>query len=222
MKKLVCLPIVFSLVACAGAPVHRGAVSDPGAATPRYHEAVQQRLAGDAQASFSSLIALAHDQPDTRAGRRARASLQGGPAGTSIAVIGILAAIAIPNFIRYQKRAKQAEAKVRLKALATVLEGYKAEKGRYCTSFAKCGTGPSESGNYVLFLSPAEFIGGGKAKDPSGLVSRAQQTLKQLGIKPQVRRSKFLIAAVGELGGDTLDVWTLDHQGELRNVQSGD
>ena len=35
-----------------------------------------------------------------------------------VAIIGILAAIAVPNFIRFQARSKQAEAKANLKALS--------------------------------------------------------------------------------------------------------
>jgi len=42
-----------------------------------------------------------------------------------VAIIGLLAAIAIPNFIRYQARSKQSEAKVNLRALFT------AERSRY-------------------------------------------------------------------------------------------
>ena len=36
-----------------------------------------------------------------------------------VAIIGILAAIAIPNFIKFQARSKQGEAKTNLKSLFT-------------------------------------------------------------------------------------------------------
>jgi len=42
-----------------------------------------------------------------------------------VAIIGILAAIAIPNFIKFQARSKQSEAKTNLKAIFT------GEKARY-------------------------------------------------------------------------------------------
>ena len=51
-----------------------------------------------------------------------------------VAIIGILAAIAIPNFLKFQARAKQSEAKTNLKAMFT------ASKSRYAEdSELKCG-----------------------------------------------------------------------------------
>ena len=44
-----------------------------------------------------------------------------------VAIIGILAAIAIPNFIAYQAKSKQAEAKVALGAIFTSAVAYQAE-----------------------------------------------------------------------------------------------
>jgi type IV pilus assembly protein PilA len=48
-----------------------------------------------------------------------------------VAIIGILAAIAIPNFIRFQARSKQAEAKTNMKAIFTGERAFYAEKDRY-------------------------------------------------------------------------------------------
>ena len=44
-----------------------------------------------------------------------------------VAIIGILAAIAIPNFIAYQAKSKQSEAKVSLGAIFTSAVAYQAE-----------------------------------------------------------------------------------------------
>ncbi len=44
-----------------------------------------------------------------------------------VAIIGILAAIAIPNFLRYQQKARQAEAKANLGAIFTAEASYHAE-----------------------------------------------------------------------------------------------
>ena len=51
-----------------------------------------------------------------------------------VAIIGILAAIAIPNFIRFQLKAKSSEGKVNLAAIRTAEEGYMAEYGNYVAS----------------------------------------------------------------------------------------
>ncbi|MCZ6570273.1 MAG: prepilin-type N-terminal cleavage/methylation domain-containing protein, partial [Deltaproteobacteria bacterium] len=48
-----------------------------------------------------------------------------------VAIIGILAAVAIPNFIRYQLRTRAGEGKINLAAIRTAEEAYLAEFGRY-------------------------------------------------------------------------------------------
>ena len=55
-----------------------------------------------------------------------------------VAIIGILAAIAIPNFVKFQCRSKQSEAKGNLKALYVAQESYRAEFDKYVTD---CGAG---------------------------------------------------------------------------------
>src|SRR6266403_3593243 len=48
-----------------------------------------------------------------------------------VAIIGILAAIAIPNFIKFQARSKQSEAKANLKAVFTAQKAFFQEKDRF-------------------------------------------------------------------------------------------
>jgi type IV pilus assembly protein PilA len=57
-------------------------------------------------------------------------------------VVGVLAAIAIPNFLRYQLRSKQAEAKVNLGAIRTSQMAFRTEVG----SFASADPAPSPEG----------------------------------------------------------------------------
>jgi type IV pilus assembly protein PilA len=54
-----------------------------------------------------------------------------------VAIIGILAAIAIPNFLMFQLRSKTGEAKTNLAAIRTAEEGYFAEFGRYVGAAAQ-------------------------------------------------------------------------------------
>ncbi len=56
-----------------------------------------------------------------------------------VAIIGILAAIAIPNFMAYQFRAKRAEAPTNLQAIKTSQESYRAEFNAYVT----CASSPA-------------------------------------------------------------------------------
>ena len=48
-----------------------------------------------------------------------------------VAIIGILAAIAIPNFMRFQLKSKTSEAKVNLSAIRVVEQSYNSEHGTY-------------------------------------------------------------------------------------------
>jgi type IV pilus assembly protein PilA len=48
-----------------------------------------------------------------------------------VAIIGILAAIAIPNFLRFQLRSKTSEARTNLAGIRTAEESYFAEYGQY-------------------------------------------------------------------------------------------
>jgi len=48
-----------------------------------------------------------------------------------VAIIGILAAIAIPNFLQYQLKSRQAEAKTNLGAIRTSMTAFQAERGCY-------------------------------------------------------------------------------------------
>ena len=72
-----------------------------------------------------------------------------------VAIIGILAAIAIPNFVRFQARSKQSEAKTNLKALFTAQKSYYGEKDKYETDGSTIGWAP-EQGNRYMYV-----IGGG-------------------------------------------------------------
>lgn len=60
-----------------------------------------------------------------------------------IPIIGILAAIAIPNFIRFQLRAKQSEAKIILRSLSTSEEATFADSEKYVRLTMNPSTPPS-------------------------------------------------------------------------------
>jgi type IV pilus assembly protein PilA len=57
-----------------------------------------------------------------------------------VAIIGILAAIAIPNFIRFQLKAKTSEGKVNVAAIRTAEEAYFSEFGTYVEASASPAT----------------------------------------------------------------------------------
>jgi type IV pilus assembly protein PilA len=70
-----------------------------------------------------------------------------------VAIIGILAAIAIPNFIKFQARSKQSEAKANLKAAFTAEKAYFAEKDAYSDSVTTVGFLPERNNRYSYFMT---------------------------------------------------------------------
>ena len=62
-----------------------------------------------------------------------------------VAIIGILAAIAIPNFLRFQLKAKSAEGKTNLAAIRTAEQSYYSEFGFYVSA----GASPSNNGENI-------------------------------------------------------------------------
>ena len=65
-----------------------------------------------------------------------------------VAIIGILAAIAIPNFIKFQARSKQSEAKGNLKSIFTCEKSYQQEKDTFSTCIRKIGFSPERGNRY--------------------------------------------------------------------------
>ena len=70
-----------------------------------------------------------------------------------VAIIGVLAAIAIPNFIKFQARSKQSEAKANLKAIFTAQKAYFAENDKYSAEMGKIGFAPERGNRYAYRLS---------------------------------------------------------------------
>jgi len=101
-----------------------------------------------------------------------------------VAIIGILAAIAVPNFLNAQMRARIARVVSDMKALATAEEQYRIDRGQY-TYDGDCGVGGAENLSYRPLTTPVAYI----ASIPEDPFSAAdpkfqnQQNIKQ-GLKP--------------------------------------
>jgi type IV pilus assembly protein PilA len=72
-----------------------------------------------------------------------------------VAIIGILAAIAIPNFIRFQAKSKQTEAKANLKAVFTAQRSQFQEHDKYLTTVGELGFSPERGNRYYYQLGAA-------------------------------------------------------------------
>lgn len=70
-----------------------------------------------------------------------------------VAIIGILAAIAIPNFMNYQCKAKQTEAKSNLGSIRTNMEAYRAEHDTYNATLSSIGFATSGNPRYTYTVA---------------------------------------------------------------------
>ena len=77
-----------------------------------------------------------------------------------VAIIGILAAIAIPNFLRYQAQARQAEARTNLGGIFVAEVSFFGENTRF-GSFQEVGFGLAGTSNRYAYSGPA--VGGNGA-----------------------------------------------------------
>jgi type IV pilus assembly protein PilA len=72
-----------------------------------------------------------------------------------VAIVGILAAIAIPAFVKHQAKAKQTEAQANLKAAFTSEKTYFAEHDTFSTDFLLFDFNPERGNRYSYWLSTA-------------------------------------------------------------------
>jgi len=87
-----------------------------------------------------------------------------------VAIIGILAAIAIPNFIKFQARSKQSEPKANLKSIFTSQKAYMQEKDTYSSLTNQLGFAPERGNRYFYRLAPGTAVQarGGTTLDEQG------------------------------------------------------
>lgn len=147
--------------------------------------------------------------------------------------MGVLSAIAIPNFIRYQARAKQTECRTNLKSLYTALRvggptvegseltllsqtGFSLERGNRYSYFL--GKGPMEdrSGPQIQGTEQAQGVGADTFKFPNLRVYTLEdlppQVAEQVGVSGACPDCDFTVACAGDVDNnpnDSPDVWTV-------------
>lgn len=104
-----------------------------------------------------------------------------------VAILGILAAIAIPAYQDYIARAQASEGLVLLSGAKTPLAEYYADMGRWPAAPSEVGL--TLGGNYVL--SSVEFASGGGSTSET-LVLRS--TFKSIGIAKPLQSKKILLS----------------------------
>jgi type IV pilus assembly protein PilA len=134
-----------------------------------------------------------------------------------VAIIGILAAIAIPNFLRFQAKSKQSEAKTNLGGIFTAQTAYFGEKNTYGT-FAHIAWAPiGQSQIYTYYSGSDGTDGAGGTADFKAPASG--QTAWAGSPTPSMTASTFTAGAIGNVDSDgTLDIWQVNDVKALSNI----
>lgn len=113
-----------------------------------------------------------------------------------VVIIGILAALAIPRFMRSTTKAKQSEAKQLLKQVYTMQHAYRQEFNAYCLAGAVASAGAG-----AAFARLGVDV---------GVTARYTYTMTT------ATQNAFLCTATANLDDDaTVDTWTIDDAGTL-------
>ena len=138
-----------------------------------------------------------------------------------VPIVGIEAAIAIPNFIRFQTRAKQSECKVNLKSMLVAQRAFRSENGRWAVSFDELDFRPEKRNRYSYFLSEkALFPADASMAHSTGRDEIA--ALRELHVFDAAGEDRLVMACVGNVDNDaTLDAWVIDGEsGQPSNVRN--
>ncbi|MCC6543425.1 MAG: prepilin-type N-terminal cleavage/methylation domain-containing protein [Nitrospirae bacterium] len=128
-----------------------------------------------------------------------------------VAILGILAAIAIPNFMRFQAKSKQSEAKTNLGGIGTTAEAWRTENDTYIATAAQLGWAPQGATrygySYNALLLAANTTAGNCAT--SGAANAAAVAAA----------ATFIAVADGDVDNDaTCDVWQYNQLRALTNT----
>ncbi len=129
-----------------------------------------------------------------------------------VAIIGVLAAIAVPNFLKFQAKAKQTEAKANLGGIYVAQTSYFSTNSTYGT-FSEIGFVSSYYAARVYTYSDGTEVQPGKA----GLV-----TCDDTSISPGVSASGFSATAAAMISNvGTTDCWYINDLKKLSNYLPG-
>jgi type IV pilus assembly protein PilA len=131
-----------------------------------------------------------------------------------VAIIGILAAMSIPDYINFNTRSQQSEAKVNLNGIMTGELSYFTEYGHYTASGASLGWSPSGNNRYYYTINGDEYCnkqGGDNCwKEGSGVALTISPDLPT-GTAPGLTDKSFTAVAFGNLDTDiTIDTWYIN------------
>ncbi|MBF0311800.1 MAG: prepilin-type N-terminal cleavage/methylation domain-containing protein [Oligoflexia bacterium] len=160
-----------------------------------------------------------------------------------VGIIGILSAIAVPNFKKYQARAKTSEAKLQLSAIYTAEQSFKSDYDTFASCLQTMGYDPSSEAlqryyatgfgvdsnqNNVAITAGAAtcsvtatraFAAGKKVGNSSAIASVSNVT----SVAAVSAATTFKAMAVGVIleGFATMDQWTIDETKKINQIAQG-
>ena len=132
-----------------------------------------------------------------------------------VAIIGILAAIAIPNFVRFQLKAKTSEGKVNLAAIRTAEEAYFSEFGSYVAAAAS----PAANGA----TAKVDFVDIGTVEVGNfGTIGWAPEGQVFFNYEVVVTGAAYVASAGADIDGNAIDqAWGYVQPGDGTDVVGG-
>lgn len=154
-----------------------------------------------------------------------------------VAIIGILVAIAAPNFAKYQAKSRQAEAKLSLGAVFTGEKAFNGEYSSYVAGMADVGYSPegnkrfytigwtavTNSGSVTGYGADPSIPNYTRVNYPAGWNTCTPAGLSTSPAAATLDSQVFSVTTTGQISmaGTTCDTWTIDEQRTLQNTTVG-
>ncbi len=163
-----------------------------------------------------------------------------------VAIIGILSAIAVPNFKKYQAKSKQSEAKIQLAAVYNAEVGASADWDTYATCLGDLGYEKSPKGYYVVGFQSHDstttapiitsrggtcgtgsnyyFAGSGTGQGVAGDLQKATGVaVATTDLPTSISQNSFTAGAAGNIGTGNAgkDIWVIDNTKKITNTGVG-
>lgn len=136
-----------------------------------------------------------------------------------VAIIGILAALAIPDFMKMMAKSKQSEARSNLSAVFTAQTSYFGLTNTYGATFYMIDWAPEGRNLYTYHSPDDEAVDDG---DPNLYIAKVGDSCQEEESLTTVAGSReFLMSATANIDNDEFcDEWGVDHRKNLVNVQN--
>ncbi|KKQ33488.1 MAG: Pilin [candidate division TM6 bacterium GW2011_GWF2_37_49] len=144
-----------------------------------------------------------------------------------VAIIAFLATVSVPQYFKYQAKAKQAEVAANLASLHTAMQAYFIEHGEYSTVLNGEGgigwkpDGYSGGGKGEKFYYTYGFNSPGAQEGVHYFTGKLETPKESLG-QTSADQNHFLAGAAGNVSGSgKSDVWKIDEQRNLQHEVDG-